>query len=491
MDPRISPELEWLVGAALVLFVAGMYALSFWARGRIHGAEDFIVAGRRLSLPLASATLLATWFGAGTMLTAADEVRLRGLQQISLEPVGSGVCLLLAGFFFARRLWRMGLLTISDFFRLRFGPRSEVYSALVMVPSFFGWIAAQFIALAGMLQLFFGIDLNVGILVVALVGGGYTWLGGMWSVTLTDAVQVVLVLGGLLILGVATLGMLGDGSLLGGAERLLHDSPPEMLVVVPTESLSALVGWIGVFCVAALGNIPGQDLMQRIFAARSEGVAQRACWLAGLAYIFFGLIPVTLGLASRLIFPEDLEQAIIPALAHAFLNPGLGVVFTLALASAVLSTIDSAILAPASVLAQNLAQRWNRGRLSLLALTRLSVVVVTGASLGLAYLGESAYALLEDAYALTLVGLLVPLAFGLYRTPNGEGPALVAMTTGTSLWLLHYVAGWDEFLQPWGGWWDFPLPVALTATILALLAYLVADRLSAGSPFVPPAPASP
>ena len=98
-------------------------------QGHIRNAEDFTVAGRRLPLSLAWATLLATWFGAGTLLTQADAVRNEGLSKAALDPWGAGVCLLIAGLFFAKPLWEMKLLTLPDFFRRRFGSAAELFSA--------------------------------------------------------------------------------------------------------------------------------------------------------------------------------------------------------------------------------------------------------------------------------------------------------------------------------------------------------------------------
>jgi len=136
-----------IIGVALVVNVILLFGLAFWVRGRIATSEDYLVAGRRLGVPLAATTLFATWFGAGTLLVATDEVRAEGLRAAALDPIGAGLCLLLAGAFFAAPLWRMKLLTLVDFYRVRFGPRAETLGALLMVPGYFGWIAAQFVAL--------------------------------------------------------------------------------------------------------------------------------------------------------------------------------------------------------------------------------------------------------------------------------------------------------------------------------------------------------
>ena len=475
-----SPGLTWLLGTVIVLYVAGMYGLAFAVRGRIHSTEDFLVAGRRLPLPLASATLLATWFGAGTILAVADEVRREGFRPAALDPIGAGFCLILAGLFFAKPLWKMSLLTLSDFFRQRFGPTAEILSACIMVPTYFGWVAAQLVALAGLLELFFGIDPTVGILLVAVVAMGYTLLGGMWSVTLTDAFQIALVLAGVVVLAVTVLGRLGDGSIYLGLLRIKEETPSPMLVVIPTDSFRSFVGWIALFCVGALGNIPGQDLMQRIFAAKSAAVAQWASIIAGVAYLTFGLIPVLLGLAARLLVPESVAGAILPTLASLFLSPPILIIFTVALISAVLSTIDSAILSPASVLSQNIFQRFNRDRIESLTLNRIAIVLVTAGSVGFAFQGESAYTLLEDAYELPLVALFIPLALGLKtKSPRAkssrERPAVAAMLVGSILWLVHYVAGWEYFVEPLASEWEAFLPVSLSITLVSLLAYLIGN----------------
>jgi Na+/proline symporter len=470
MEIVVPTALKWTLGATILVYVAAMYAIAFFARKRIVTAEDYIVAGRRLPFSLAWMTLLGTWFGAETILTTPDEVRVRGLVATALDPLGVGLCLVVAGLFVAAPMWRMQLLTLPEFFGRKFGRTAELLSALIMVPSYFGWIAAQYVALAGILELYFGLDMRIGIAVVAIVGGGYTIMGGMWSVAFTDALQISLVLVGIVILGGVVLYQLGAGDFVAGFERLHTDVPPEKLDWIPAEDLEALVGWLAVLAIGALGNLPGQDLLQRIFASKSARVAQGACLFAGVAYLSFGMIPVGLGLASSVIAPGA-EGSVLPILAGAFLTPVLAVVFLVAVLSAVLSTIDSAIIAPSSVLAQNVLRPVFPNHL--LALNRWSTVVVGAGSLVMAYVGESAYELLESAYAATLVGLFVPMMFGLYTRPQSGKAALASIVLGTGVWLVHLVCGWEYFLEffPRLGAWR--APISLAATACSLLAYLV------------------
>lgn len=480
MENDFSPGLQWLLGGTIAVYIVVMYAVSYWAQGQISTAKDFVVAGRRLPLSLAWLTLLATWFGAATLLTVADEVRQDGLRMAAMDPLGAGCCLILAGVLVARRLWEMDLLTVGDFFRIKFGRTAEITSSLILVPSYFGWVAAQFVALAGMFHVFFGLELNWGITLVAVVGTGYTLMGGMWSVTLTDAIQMSLVLLGLIVLAFTTLSGLGNGNPWDGLMRVHQNAPPEHLIVIPRENLNDFFVWLTAFCVGALGNLPGQDLLQRVFSAKSAKVAQRACVIAGVLYLVFGAIPLVLALSVNLIDGVNPARAILPALAHAFLSPPVAVIFTVALLSAVLSTIDSAILSPASVLAENVLPRLGLAHVNTLMLNRASVLFVALASTVLAYRGESAYELLDSAYSLVLVALFVPLVIGLYTSPRSGLPAMGCMLTGVGLWFGWYAVNGDWLAE------NYPRVAALDGvsslliTGLGLVAYLglaVFDRV--------------
>lgn len=472
----LAPGLLWILGGTLTAYVVGLYALCYRIRGRIQTTEDYLVAGRSLGLPFATATILATWFGAGTVLTAADEVRHSGLKAAALEPLGAGVCLLIAGWFFANRIWSMKLLTLGDLFEARYGRKSEVLASVIMVPSYFGWVAAQFVALSGMLELFFGIDPALGILIVAVVGTGYTLIGGMWSVTLTDALQMALILVGLVVLAGSTLQALGEGSALLGMVRLWNDTPPELRNPIPASSLQGLTDWLAVFAIAALGNLPSQDMVQRIFASRSPAIARRACLFSGYLYIGFGLIPVGLGLAGRLLFPDTITSAVLPALAHGFTTPLVAITFTVMLASAVLSSIDSGILAPAAVLSENLLRHVNRGRFSSLALNRAAVLVVGLGSLGMAYAGQSAYTLLEDSYEVVFVSLFVTMTFAVYGFRCTPRAAIASMLAGVAVWFVHRFFDLDYIAEPLTRGAALQMPASLGATLASLAFYLIFCR---------------
>ena len=126
----------------IVIYCVAILALAAMNRSGELSLDDYLVAGRNMGLGLSTVTLFGTWFGAGTLLAAADEVAKEGLFPIAAEPLGAGLALIFAGIFFARPLWRAQLLTLADFFRLRYGRLVEVMFSITVL-TYFGWIAAH------------------------------------------------------------------------------------------------------------------------------------------------------------------------------------------------------------------------------------------------------------------------------------------------------------------------------------------------------------
>tara|TARA_R110002095_G_scaffold154388_7_gene134194 strand:+ start:1287 stop:2750 length:1464 start_codon:yes stop_codon:yes gene_type:complete len=430
----------WL-GTLICVYVVLMMGLGLYAGGRVKNEEDYLVAGRRLPLWLAWGTLLATWFGAATVLGSSEAARAEGVRGTILDPFASGLALIVAGLFFARRLWEMKLLTVGDLFAQKYGRKTEFVSSVVQALGYLPWVAAQYLALAAIMGHFFGIDHTTGIIGAALFVTFLTMIGGMWSVTLTDTVQICVVLVSLVLLGVNFASVMGNGAVTAGIGTTWERTPADLRTLLPEAGLVALLGWFTTWVNGVLGNIPGQDLMQRIFASRSGTVASRACILAGCVYIAFGLLPVGLGLASRQLWPDELPQGsdgqVILAMTEMFLSPAAICLLVVTLLAIVVSTCTSAMLSPAALLSHNLLDRlrWFDDRK--LLTNRLSVGFIALASLPLALMTEEILDLLESALAVGLVALLVPFVAGVFLRPRGELPGLLSIGGGSLFWIAH------------------------------------------------------
>ena len=82
---------------AICFYLCVMFGISIYVKSRVQGVEDFLVAGRRLNTMFTTGTLVATWYGAGTLLTVSDEIKLDGVSAALLDPIGAGLCLIIAG----------------------------------------------------------------------------------------------------------------------------------------------------------------------------------------------------------------------------------------------------------------------------------------------------------------------------------------------------------------------------------------------------------
>ncbi len=467
----LAQSMQWALGIGLFVFFSVMVGISLWARKRIHTGEDYIVAGRGLSGLMTTATIMATWYAAETILVTADTVRSDGLRVTALEPIGIGICLILAGVVFARRLWHTQALTLADVIGSRFGRATERLQA-VLALSYMGWVAVQLIGLAGVFQVFFGLPLAWGIVGLAVILTAYTLLGGMWSVALTDIVQLGLLLVGIVVLSAEVLSALA-GTPWSGLVAIVERSDPEALRIFPLDSLEDLKAWLGLIVIGIFGNLASQDLVQRIFSARSAETAARSCIAAGVLYLVFGAFPVALGLAADLLLDESVRVGVIPALAESVLSPAVAVIFALTLTAAVTSSVDSGLLAPASVLAKNLLHPAFDGRVDLLVLTRWCVVAVGVGSTGMALSGLRAFELIQGSYALGIPGFVL-MAFALFQRETAHLPGLLTLGTGVALWFFQIASGLlGESSRE--GLFSAGFPVVLL--VVSLGVYLVSDRL--------------
>lgn len=468
----------------VLLYMLATLLLGIWAGKDIESGEDFMVAGRHLPRWLCTFTLFATWFGGGTCLGAAGKVYQHGLLGAIIDPLGAALCLVLSAAFFFRTMRRYRFLTICDFYRARYGPWTEFLTSLCMIPAYLGWIASQLVAFAYVLTSLTAFDLESAIVAGAAIVLLYTALGGMWAVAVTDFAQaVVLILGLLLLLPVAWQA--------AGGWAVLSALPRGHLDLLPTGGAVAWSWYLHSWVVIGLGDLPSQGLMSRAMSAEDDAAAAQAGYAAAALYLSVGLVPVVLGLLGSVLVPElGNPEHVLLAVARNLLPPLGMAVFAGALISALMSSADSALLALASVVVENLVVPW-KGRLAprnALRACQAVVVVAALAATALALRAQNVFELMVSASAVGLVGLAASFVAGLYwpraNTPGAIASILVGMFTWVSLEVLRGPAP-----GPPSGQFPHDL-VAAGASVLAL----VLVSLATGSrvpPRVLPDPAAP
>lgn len=424
----------------ILLFFIALYllvtlAIGWWASKRVKSTADFVNAGHNLPTGVAACALFATWFGSETVLGASSEFVEHGVLGIIEDPFGAAVCLFLAGLLIARPLYKRNFLTFSDFYRQRFGKRAEIISAICMVPSYFGWISAQLVAMGILMQTVTGMPLTWGVLICAGLVSVYTFLGGMWAVSLTDFFQTIAIVVGMLLLAAILVGEVG------GFQKMVAAAPPDFFNFFPPPEPMPWLHWLAAWMTLGLGSLPQQDVFQRVMAARSEKSSIHACYWSALMYLSVGMLPLVIAFCGKMLYPELLaedSQQLLPNMVLRHAGLPLQILFFGALISAILSTASGAMLAPATVLGENLVKPLlkNVDDQRLLRIMRWSVAAVAVGTTAMALMRHNIYELVSESSALSLVSLFVPLMAGLYWRRGTDFGAVLAMILGMLAWFV-------------------------------------------------------
>ncbi|HEX5171626.1 MAG TPA: sodium:solute symporter family protein [Cyclobacteriaceae bacterium] len=440
----LDSDIAWLIFAAydqaqllltfIVIYLLFTIMLGVWASRRVHSSGDFMLAGRSLPIVLSTTALFATWFGSETVFGASSEFLEGGLYATIEDPFGASLCLLLFGLFFARKLYQMNLLTLGDYFKVRFGRKAELTFSALMIPSYFGYTAGQLVALGLILNVVTGLPIWQGVVISSFIVTLYTMAGGMWAVSITDFVQSIIIIIGLVVLAVVL------AAKAGGVMTVLKEVPKENFRFLPALRPSEIISYMAAWSVLGLGSIPSQDVFQRVMSSGSPNVAVRSCYYASIMYLTIALIPLFISLCVKHLYPEQVEgdlQLVLPRMVMTQTGLGLQVLFFGSLLSAVMSTTSSSILAPAAVLSENIVKPLLKAKPTdrqLLLLTRTSVLLISIIATVMACWRTNIYELVAGASILSLVSQFIPLTMGLYWTKaNGTG-AIISMVGGMVTW---------------------------------------------------------
>ena len=426
----------------IVLYLAASIAIGLFAARRVHNTADYAVAGRSLPLAVVIATTFATWFGSETVLGAPAQFVKEGLGGTVEDPFGAGMCLVLVGLFFARKLYAMNIITIGDYYRQRYGRAVEVLCSCIIIFSYLGWVGAQITALGLVFNLLShgAISLAWGMVIGTVVVLVYTLYGGMWSVALTDFVQMIVIAVGLLLIAWYA------GEMAGGAGKVIDYAAREgKFNFLPTGGLKEWTFFIAAAITMMLGSIPQQDVFQRVMSSNNARTARTGPVVGGLLYIGFAFVPMFVVMAALIVMPGTAElladdpQKVLPTLVMERMPVGLQVAFFGALLSAIMSTASATLLAPSTTFVENILRNLRPGMsdAETLKAMRVSVLVFTCCVLvySITMQGSSIYELVSGAYQVPLVGAFVPLVLGVYWKRATTQGALLAVVMGIGVWL--------------------------------------------------------
>ncbi|MGB7989307.1 MAG: sodium:solute symporter family protein [Candidatus Methylophosphatis roskildensis] len=435
----------WIISVAI-----GLYAAT-----RVHNTKDFAIAGRHLPYYMVTATVFATWFGSETVLGIPATFLKEGLGGVVADPFGASMCLILVGLFFAAPLYRMNLLTIGDFYKKRFGRLTEVITTMAIVISYLGWVGAQITALG----LVFNVVSNGEISKLAgmIIGSStilvYTFFGGMWAVAITDFLQMIIIVIGMLYIGGNVAEMAG-----GVGNVISHAAAAGKFEFLPSANPTAILAFIAAWVTMMFGSIPQQDVFQRVTSSRTEKIAIWATVLGGSLYFLFAFVPMFLAYSATLIDKELVErlietdpQLILPTLVLEHAPLFAQVMFFGALLSAIKSCASATLLAPSVTFTENILKPMLGSRLSdrrllfwMRMVTLCFTVLVTIYAINST---ASIFEMVENAYQVTLVTAFVPLVCGLFWRRATRQGALMSMFLGLTTWITLLLFG-QEVIVP-------------------------------------------
>ena len=463
---------------AVAVFIAVTILVGVFA-GRLvnRSGKRLIVAGKSLPLFLVGTMLAAQAVDGNSTLGNIALVFEWGFWAGAVVPIGLGTCLLLVGFFYAKPLNKMSMITLPDFYFRRYGNGAEGISSILMIISFLILVAGNLAACGFILEIVFGIDYFWGITIAALAVVVYTIAGGLFASAYTNLFQVYLAIGSFWAAFLFFLGGFADtpwdiiynnATAVGGAGFMdlsgLYD-----------VANGALLNWGALFALG-LGDIIALDFMERVFAAKNPKTAKRGALMGG-ALTMFTVIPTSmLGVVAFFYLPADtLPDLAMPLLATQHMPFAIGAGILMGVVGASMSTASGGLLAISSVISRNLMQRIIRRRWmnkpnwsdnKLLNTTRIVIVpmMVVGTAIGYFVPAPGVYLIL--AFDIMFAGAFVPLTLGLFWKKANMPATIAALLIGSVLRLQFFWTMPEE-------WWglDTMIPPIVSLIVFVIVAY--------------------
>jgi Na+/proline symporter len=413
----------------MVVYVLAQFAVGAWVSRRMTNESEYILAGRQLGTGLVVFSVFATYFGAEAIVASGGSVYEKGLSGALVDPFGYAAAIVIVGLFFARSLWSRGLTTFADLFRKRYSQGVERLVVIVLLPGSIIWAAAQVRAFGQVLSANSAFSLTTAITLAAILVAAYSVVGGLLADAVTDTIQGIAVVAGLLILGAVVI------SSMGGFSAAVAQIEPARLVPIDREE--SLLVTIEHLAIPVCGTIVAVELISRFLGARTADIAAIGTVTGGAIYLGVGAIPVLLGLLGPKLGLDvaDAEQ-FIPKLAEQHLVGPIYIVFVGAIVSAILSAVHAALHAPASQLSHNIIVRTvpglsESGKLWSVRLTVLGLSVV---AFFIAITSEGIHELVETASAFGSAGVFVATLFALFTRFGGPASAYASIIAGMVVW---------------------------------------------------------
>ncbi|MBK5201678.1 MAG: sodium:solute symporter family protein [Spirochaetaceae bacterium] len=464
-----------LVVAIVVIYLIAMLGIGYYSSKKVKSNEDFVLAGRRLGPILLAGTLAATEIGGGSSLGVVEKSYGSWGLSASWYVIAMGIAFIILSIF-APKLRRAEVKTVPEYFRRRYGKSSGLITTLIMMIPLIGLTAVQFIASATILSIMLGMSYAMAVTIVAIVVTIYAIMGGLWSVTLTDFVQVFLI-----VIGMA-LAIPFSLSLAGGMNNVVANVPKGTFNmfkgISPSTIIALIVMYIASFSV-------GQEAVSRLYAAKDEKTAVQGSIISAIINLVFAFIPTILGIITlALVNMGKIDNGIILqggakyALPYLAMNtmPAIvvGILFA-GIISATMSSADSDLLGAGAIFGNEVYKVYlnkDADNINVMKVTKITMAIIGI----LAYLFAlfntgSIINVLMFAFSLRAAGAFFPYIIGLYWKKASAAGTIASLILGSVALIILERTGY----QPLG------LEPILWALPISLISFFAFSKL------IPPA----
>lgn len=457
--------------AIIVLYLAAIFGVGIYCNKFNNNIDDYLLAGRRLGVGLATGTLVATYFGGGYVIGVGSEAYEKGMSAYWSPIAGAlgilAVCLIL------KRMEGMNVYTVTEIVENRYkSPLLRILTTLLSLLALIGILAGQVTSAGSILSsLGLGTPTTCAIIVAAFFIG-FTAFGGLWAVTVTDFIQIIVAALGLIAAAIVVLTQVGGWDSL--VAQIQTTDVPSNYFSLLKDTEPSYVLWL--IMPMFIYTLIGQDVYQRLFAAKDTKTAYKSAILACIILLVICFFPVLLGMAGRAMFPDmEVSSMIVPTIIRATLPPVLSGFALAAIIAAVVSTADSILTAATSHVVNDIYVRYiskddpadPHVQKKLLNLSKIMTLFVGIISVVVALAIPSVLQVLNSSYTLFTAGVFAPVVAGLLWKKATKAGAFAGLFSG----LLFVALGWSGFSF-------FGIPSDIASSLLALVVLIVVSLIT-------------
>ena len=423
------------VSVIVVFYLLVMLFIGWYSSKKITSNTDFMVAGRRLGPFLMAGTLAATEIGGGSSLGVVQQ----GMQN---HGISAAWYIITMGFafviltFLAPKFRAATVKTVPEYFRRRYGKSAGLVTAIIMLLPLIGLTAGQFIASSVILSTMLGISYKTAVIIVAVVVTIYSIMGGLWSVTLTDFIQVFLIIIGMIIAVPFAM------RLAGGWGNVVANVPAETFNMFkgysPMAVISLTIMYVATFTV-------GQEAVSRYYAARDGKAAKQGSILAAIINFIYAFIPAVLGIITLALInmgkfnAEDFADVgaryALPVLAMEAMPAMICGLLFAGIISATMSSSDSDLLGAGSIFANDIYRavlKPDATSEEVMKVTKVVMAIVGVVSMFIALFNTSSLVnLLMFCFTLRAAGAFFPYVLGHYWTGASLAGTIASLISGS------------------------------------------------------------